>query len=474
VCSGIVSIFTVVLWMLAQVQECSAVPRKVAFPAYGLHRASGQAVVRIDGHDYYLGPYGSPESKAKYHELARKAMADRTKADVERSILLHVDITVAELASRYLLHAETYYTKNGKATSQLTIIKLTIGVLLDRYAYLEAREFGPLSLIACQEAFVSKGLSRGEVNRRVRLIRQIFQWGVSKQLVSPTILLGLQSVVGLRKGRTTAPDRPPVRPVREQQVEAVLAFVSPQVAAMIQLQSLTGMRPNEVVMMRGCDLNTAGSIWEYRPEHHKLDHLDVERVIMIGPKAQAILKPWLRPELEAYLFSPADVVEDLARTASECWADRRTDRAAPSTRADLSRDTKAIWGKLRERRGGTVNLQHVKKRPSRRKRPPQDHYTVNSYRRAIARGCDLAFPHPELSGIKKKDLTAEQKAELNRWRKPRRWSPNRLRHTAATLVRREMGIDAARACLGHSDADTTTIYAERDKELARVAMERLG
>jgi integrase len=37
-----------------------------------------------------------------------------------------------------------------------------------------------------------------------------------------------------------------------------------------------------------------------------------------------------------------------------------------------------------------------------------------------------------------------------------------------------MGIEAARALLGHSDADTTTIYAKRDHELARQAMERLG
>jgi hypothetical protein len=37
-----------------------------------------------------------------------------------------------------------------------------------------------------------------------------------------------------------------------------------------------------------------------------------------------------------------------------------------------------------------------------------------------------------------------------------------------------MGIDAAWARLGHSDADNTTIYAERDKELARVAMEGSG
>jgi hypothetical protein len=90
----------------------------------------------------------------------------------------------------------------------------------------------------------------------------------------------------------------------------------------------------------------------------------------------------------------------------------------------------------------------AKRRKRRKSRAPRDLYSVVSYPRAIHRACDLA--------------------------KIERWSPNRLRHTAATRVRREMGIDAARALLGHSDADTTTIYAERDQELARTAMERLG
>ena len=45
---------------------------------------------------------------------------------------------------------------------------------------------------------------------------------------------------------------------------------------------------------------------------------------------------------------------------------------------------------------------------------------------------------------------------------------------AVTRVRREMGIDSARALLGHSDADMTTIYADRDQELARHAKEKLG
>jgi hypothetical protein len=186
-------------------------------------------------------------------------MADRAKADVERSVRCHVDLTIAELAARYLVHAETYYTKHGVATSQLTIVKLTLDVLPRRHAYLEVREFGPLALKGCQDAFVESGLSRGEVNRRVRIIRQVIRWGVSMELVSPMILVALETVPGLRKGRTPAPDHRPVRPVRECQVEPVLRFVSPQVAAMIQLQVLTGVRPNEVVIMQGCDLTTSGS-----------------------------------------------------------------------------------------------------------------------------------------------------------------------------------------------------------------------
>lgn len=47
------------------------------------------------------------------------------------------------------------------------------------------------------------------------------------------------------------------------------------------------------------------------------------------------------------------------------------------------------------------------------------------------------------------------------------WTPHQLRHNAATRIRRTHGLDAARTVLGHSDAETTTIYAERDSRTAR-------
>jgi hypothetical protein len=41
-------------------------------PSYRLHNPSGKAVVTIDGRDYYLGEFGTLESRAEY---------DRTIAD---------------------------------------------------------------------------------------------------------------------------------------------------------------------------------------------------------------------------------------------------------------------------------------------------------------------------------------------------------------------------------------------------------
>ena len=55
-----------------------------------------------------------------------------------------------------------------------------------------------------------------------------------------------------------------------------------------------------------------------------------------------------------------------------------------------------------------------------------------------------------------------------------RFSPNRLRHSAATRLRKEFGLDAARVVLGHRSARVTEIYAELDLEKAREAIEEVG
>ncbi len=47
-----------------------------SIPAYSLHRASGQGIVRLCGRDCYLGPYGSSESCEKYDRLIAEWVAN--------------------------------------------------------------------------------------------------------------------------------------------------------------------------------------------------------------------------------------------------------------------------------------------------------------------------------------------------------------------------------------------------------------
>jgi integrase len=52
--------------------------------------------------------------------------------------------------------------------------------------------------------------------------------------------------------------------------------------------------------------------------------------------------------------------------------------------------------------------------------------------------------------------------------------PRQLRHTAAARIRKEMGLDAARAMLGHRNLKITADYAELDQALAGKAAMKLG
>ena len=130
---------------------------------------------------------------------------------------------------------------------------------------------------------------------------------------------------------------------------------------MIEVQRLTGMRSGEVTVMRGRDIDMRGRLWLYRVASHKTSHHGHERVIDLGPKAQAVIRPFLKPDLEAYLFSPRDAE-----------ADRRAAMHA-------LRKTPLKYGN----RPGT-------NRKGKPKRRPGPHYTKDSYGAAIRRACKKA------------------------------------------------------------------------------------
>src|SRR5262249_40553963 len=132
------------------------------------------------------------------------------------------------------------------------------------------RDFGPLQLKTVRQQMIDAGLARGVINQRIWRIKKAFQWGAENDVVP--IMVGehgksnyhaVLAVRNLPPGRSKARERPRVRRVDMKTEEATLPHLTRHVSAMIQVQLLTGARPGEVCIMRGCDLNRTGPVWLY-------------------------------------------------------------------------------------------------------------------------------------------------------------------------------------------------------------------
>jgi integrase len=363
------------------------------------------------------------------------------------------DLTIKELIAAFWRRVEEYYRRaDGSPTHEVRDYAMSLRPLKHLYGSKPATEFGPLALKAVRQLLIKgydhpkygkqPSLSRGVVNQRIARIKRMVAWAVENELVPASVYHGLQAVRGLKRGRSEARETDAVKPVPVGFVNAVLPFMRPQVAAMVELQLATGMRPGEVVIMRGIDLDTSGAVWLYTPPAHKTAYRGHSRVIAIGPKGQSVLRPWLRLNVEQHLFSPRDAVEDL-------HSKRRQARRSKITPSQAARKPKAT---------------------ARRK--PGDRYSVTSYGRAIARSIELANGARACGPCKRKDPT--QRCEACRASAIPHWHPHQLRHTKATEIRRAAGLDAARAVLGHTSPVVTEVYAELDIATAAEVMAKIG
>jgi integrase len=401
-------------------------------PKYRHHKASGQAVVTIAGRDHYLGPWRSKASKIEYDRLIGEWLAAGRPST---GLVTADDLTVTELLLRYWRFAQQHYRKDGQPTGTLSNIRYAAKPLKERYGHTRASGFGPLALKALRESWINASVCRNIVNQRVCIIRRIFKWAVSEELVPPVVLQGLQAVDGLREGRTAARETKPVSPIDDAAVDTTLQHLPAVVGDMVRFQRLAGCRPGEVCSLRPCDVDTTGEVWIYRPSSHKTQHHGRERRIYIGPQAQDVLRPYLLRDKSAYCFSPRD--SERKRRAL-----RHARRVTPMSCGN---------------RPGTRRVKVPK-------RMPKDRYSKDGYARAIARACAAAWPAPE--GL--------SDAEARDWQKAHRWAPNRLRHSVATKLRASYGIEAAQTVLGHADPKVTLTYAERDFALAAKIMREVG
>lgn len=423
-----------------------------AAPSYRLHKQSGQALVTLNGKDILLGKHDTPASREAYDRIIGEWIANGRQLPAAPA-----DLTVAELVARFWTHAQrTYRDVDGNPTTELESFRHSLQPLLDLYASTQAAKFSPLCLRAVRERMIAKGNCRKVINRRIGRVRHVSKWASSYELIPPHVHHALRDVEGLRRGRSEARETDPVKPAPEPLVEGLLNSLSPTLRAMVELHLLTGMRSAELCAMRGRDFDTTtdktGRIWFYRPPKHKTAHHGYERIVYLGQRAREIIAPYLKPDLQAFLFSPADAERD---------------RRAALTKA---RKTPLSCGN----KPGS----NVQRRPERK---PGDKYTSRTYATAILRACRRAFPvpgdlfHPvDLIGPLAKAEAAALAAKRNAWQQAHHIHPHQFRHNAGTRLREQYGLEAAQVLLGQETLSVTELYAEKNVKAAMRIVSEVG
>lgn len=215
--------------------------------------------------------------------------------------------TMDSLCDLYVRYAEGYYVKDGEPTTQAMLIRLALVPVKELFGTLLPTDFTPLKLKSIQAGMVAKKqLCRKEINRRINLIKKMFRWAVSEELVPVYVFEALSTVEAISEGRTEAIDHPAKGPADTESVYAILPYTTPVVAAMIQLEFLTGMRPDEICQITPSMIDTSSDPWVYSPEKHKKEHMGHTRKVFLGPKSQAVLSPFMDRPKDAYCFSPKE------------------------------------------------------------------------------------------------------------------------------------------------------------------------
>ena len=373
------------------------------------NKTRNRAFVLERGKKIYLGKWGAPETEAAYQLYIHNLTSKLPTAPPANN---GVGVTIVELTAAFFEARADYYVKNGRQTHQLARFRTAAEYPVRYYGDLPVRLFGPKKLLECRAMMEESGrFARKYINTLITCFRGIIKFGVEHELAPPEILVALQAVSPLKRGRSLSREMPPVEAVPAQVVDATCELLSSTVAAMVKVQRYTGMRPGEVCAMRAGDVYMGDDIWIYTVRSDKTDYrrpLWAKKRIPLGPKAQAVLFPFLlakEGEPDAFVFSPRDAAEERAREA-------RAARKTPPTKQMRNRDAREA------------------------RRFYDESYNTNSYGKAINRATKAGnLPH---------------------------WSPNQLRHLYATEIRAKYGLEASQLMLGHANANVTQIYAERD------------
>ena len=382
--------------------------RKRSVPAYEYH-ISGQATARFftasgDRTAIYFGSHGTPQSWAKYHALCEQYKNNGFVLPEDQPMLdRHQDslVLVRHITAAYRQHIDRRYAQRPKEVSRLTNLCTDLD---SSFGNLCVEEFGTLKLEELRHDFIQRGWIRKYINRMVRETRRVFRHAASRELIPAECHTRLAMLEPLEEGFCDAPEGRETTPVDLQHVRQTAAMLSPTLKTMIELQAATGMRPSEVCNLKPSEIERReDGIWVYRPTKHKNSRRKKGRQIPIVGDVRISLGIYLNRAPDAYCFSPQE---------SMAW----------------------FREQQRKKRKSKVQPSQKNRKKAEPKRQPGLKYSAPSYYRAIQAAAKRA-------GVP-------------------RWYPYQLRHTAATVVRETLGVEAAAALLGHARTDMTEVYAK--------------
>jgi integrase len=388
-------------------------PRLVnKLPVPRLHTPSGRARIRLNGIDYWLGRYGSPEAQREFDRIIGEWLTNQrqlssvlsqishTPKEHTREVTVSKTMTVGDLITRFLRWSESYYVdSSGKQTREHQNFLHVLQPLQQKFSSCPVSEFGPARLLEFRQDLIKRNLARRTINAMLRRLRQVWRFGVSRELVPLSAYQSLQTLEPLQPGRGGKETSGSRGSVSWDTVLATLPFLPELVRAFIIVAYHTGARVGELAKLTTREIDTTQNPWVANLSQHKNSCRGKSRRIYFGPRAQEALSLWLLPEdLDTIIFSPLRVDE-----------------------RQIKRHGKKLPGKIYSRCGLSQCL-----------------------KRAINR-----------AGVEN-------------------WTLAQLRHSAAVRITDSFDIETTRQVLGHSKVSMTTHYARDSDSAAKKAAKKIG
>jgi integrase len=401
----------------------------------------GRAYAWHNGKRVYFGVSGTPDAKEKYRQFKIDLLRDPTDPAPVRKVGANpvntVPITnpppdagtgsmlVAKLAVEFL----KYHIPRLHKTD-VEHFNTAIAFLVELYGSLSVDEISPKKIRTVRSQMIQSGrFCRRTINMYITKLVRIFVWGCEEEWVSSSVAGALKMIKNLPKGDPDTFDHPEREDVPDDVIRRTLAGCYPTIAAMIQVQYLLGLRPSELCRMTvgGIKRTKDAELWYYDLEHHKTKRFIGKKVLPLGKAVQKLLEPFLIGKLAGQaVFSPRQAIQE--------YKDRRWKAGkTPMTPARAERDRQRA------------------ENPTDR---ISEFYDRDTYRQAV----EYAIKRVN------KGLPEGEKPIP-------KWTPYRLRNSAATIIELNSGLDAAQAQLGHKSADMTRRYSKaqlrKREQLAR-------